>query len=68
MSCMVADLFQRTKAHISLFMVLPWALDEHTTLSAEEAFVPNVAMASDLSFQMLEFFGRVMGIALRNEV
>ena len=68
MTNMISDLFQMYTPHISLFMPCPGAVMEHATLSAQEAFVPNVDVTSDLAMQMLEFFGRIMGIAFRNEV
>ena len=68
MTNMIADLFQKSTPHLSLFVPCPGALVDHTTLSTEESFVPNITVASDLAFQMLEFFGKIMGIAFRNEV
>lgn len=63
---MISDLFVRgSRRHIALFMQCPGAVVNHAKLSAEESFVPDVRVRGDQAMQMLEFLGRLMGIAFR---
>ncbi len=40
----------------------------HACLGAQESYVPDITVRSEKAFKMLEFFGRLMGVAFRFEV
>ncbi len=63
---MISDLFVRgPRRHIALFMQCPGAVVSHAKLSGEESFVPDVRVRGDQAMHMLEFVGRLIGIAFR---
>ena len=66
MERVVVDLCGSSTPSVSLFSLSPACVGRMGAI--ESAFLPNVEHSTERAFSLLRFVGKLMGLAMRNEV